>query len=569
MTAVVSLLSFVSTLLMAVENESETAYTRSYNVAEILRRYPYYPFAVEYWTEHIDEIKEITSGDSNSDELMNAGLKLLDKYGAAKLDDLSEEAIRSMTKEEQKTLALMTYHEVSEYLRVINHMQKATLDGPLLVGVSEDEKMIMLARMGKSSFKVGDEINFSDSYFLNLYAGAKSDLSYSEKNIVIIPIKNKKTYTAVAYPVEKDGKTIAIALTGAIDNYIKHVSFNQTRRILLSIVIIALVSGILLLYMLYKELINPIEKIQVGVQTYTRDFNTGELVEEMSYIKNRNEIGRLADDIGVMAERIKEYSEEKTKLASEKARISSEITLAASIQKSAMPVDFPSADTERRYEIYASMKPAKAVGGDFYDFFMIDDDNLALLIADVSDKGVGAAMFMMKSKSIIANNVSLEKSPARALKDSNISLIKNNDEAMFVTVWLGILQLSTGRLVACNAGHERPVLRHGDDGFRLFNDEHCNFLGGFESAVYEDYELQLDPGDKLFLLTDGVPDASDEEANRFGFDGIIETLNKDPDASPKQIIENISNNLMAFVNGAEQFDDITMLALEYKENVNQ
>ena len=191
------------------------------------------------------------------------------------------------------------------------------------------------------------------------------------------------------------------------------------------------------------------------------------------------------------------------------------------------------------------MKPAKEVGGDFYDFFLIDEDHLGLVIADVSGKGVPAALFMMIAK-------------------TNEALCSNNQVDMFVTVWIGILELSTGKLQAANAGHEYPVLKHPDGRFELFRDKHGFVLGGIEGAKYKEYELQMEPGAKLFVYTDGVPEATDAENRMFGLERMMEALNREPDAVPGRILENVHEAVNIFVRDAEQFDDLTMLCLEYK-----
>ena len=177
--------------------------------------------------------------------------------------------------------------------------------------------------------------------------------------------------------------------------------------------------------------------------------------------------------------------------------------------------------------------------------------------------GVPAAMFMMFCKNVVANNVKLGNSPANALNSANKTICANNSKNMFVTVWLGILEISTGHLTAANAGHEYPMLKHGDS-FTLFKDKHGMPVGFMDIITYQEYELDLKPGDKLFVYTDGVPEATAEDKEMFGTDRTLEVLNKNPDATPQQMLENVKEGVDAFVKDAEQFDDLTMLAIEYK-----
>ena len=247
------------------------------------------------------------------------------------------------------------------------------------------------------------------------------------------------------------------------------------------------------------------------------------------------------------------------------ARIESELDLATRIQADMLPNIYPAFPDRPEFDIYATMDPAKEVGGDFYDFFLVDDDHLCMVIADVSGKGVPAALFMMASKIILANNAMMGKSPAQILTDTNAAICSNNREEMFVTVWLGILEISTGRLTAANAGHEYPVLKNPDGAFELIKDKHGFVIGGMDGARYKEYELMLKPGSKLFFYTDGVPEATDAQGQMFGTDSMIAALNLDNTAEPEQILKNVRAAVDGFVKDAEQFDDLTMLCMEYKE----
>ena len=255
---------------------------------------------------------------------------------------------------------------------------------------------------------------------------------------------------------------------------------------------------------------------------------------------------------------------EQEEITEEAAKTKAELETATQIQASQLPNTFPAFPEKTEFDIFAHMTPAKEVGGDFYDFFLIDDDHLCLVIADVSGKGVPAALFMMASKIILADNAVMGKSPSEILYDSNNAICANNKLEMFVTVWIGILEISTGKLSAANAGHEYPALKKAGSGFAIFKDKHSFVLGGQEGMKYKEYEIRLEPGDKLFVYTDGVPEAQDPDGNMFQMERMINALNEDPDASPEQILGNVRGSIGRFVREAEQFDDLTMLCLEYK-----
>jgi len=248
----------------------------------------------------------------------------------------------------------------------------------------------------------------------------------------------------------------------------------------------------------------------------------------------------------------------------ETARIATELDLATRIQADMVPNIYPAFPDRREFDIYATMDPAKEVGGDFYDFFLVDDDHLCMVMADVSGKGVPAALFMMASKIILANNAMMGKTPGKILEDTNAAICSHNREEMFVTVWLGILEISTGKLTAANAGHEYPVVKRGDGSYELYRDKHGFVIGGMAGMKYKEYEMTLEPGSRLFLYTDGVPEATDAGNGMYGLDRMIAALNETKDGSTVDVLKRLRASVDAFVGDAEQFDDLTMLCMEYR-----
>ena len=314
---------------------------------------------------------------------------------------------------------------------------------------------------------------------------------------------------------------------------------------------------------LHRTLLQPLRLISAEATRFSRE---GSLPKKKldEKIRNKDEIGELAVSIDRMEEQIQDYVENLTKITAEKERISTELSLATRIQTAMLPHVFPPFPDRTEFDLYASMDPAKEVGGDFYDYFLVDDDHLCLVMADVSGKGVPGALFMMASKIILQSVTMLDKTPAEILSKTNEAICSNNEAQMFVTVWVGILEISTGKLTAANAGHEYPVLKKPDGHFELYKDKHGFVLGGMDGLVYREYELQLAPGSKLFLYTDGVPEATDAENELFGTERMLRALNEDPNAEPEQLLKNVRRAVDAFVKDAEQFDDLTMLCMEYR-----
>ena len=316
-----------------------------------------------------------------------------------------------------------------------------------------------------------------------------------------------------------------------------------------------------------KTLVKPINAISEAAQQYVKDRSAGKKDTDhfaLLNIRTGDEVENLSLIMADMEQELAVYEDNLTRYTAEKERILTELELANRIQAAMVPHTFPAFPDRKEFDIYATMKPAREVGGDFYDFFLTDDDHLCMVMADVSGKGIPAALFMMASKIILANNAMSGKSPARILTDTNTAICSNNQEEMFVTVWLGILEISTGKLTAASAGHEYPVLKKSfDSGFELLKDKHGFVIGGMDGVSYKEYELTLEPGAKLFLYTDGVPEATDTRNRMFGTERMLEALNEEPDAAPEKILQNVRKSVDGFVRLAEQFDDLTMLCMEY------
>ncbi len=247
---------------------------------------------------------------------------------------------------------------------------------------------------------------------------------------------------------------------------------------------------------------------------------------------------------------------------------SKELGLATEIQMHMLPSIFPAFPERKEFDIYASMTPAKEVGGDFYDFFLIDKDHLGLVIADVSDKGVPAALFMMASKIMVQNFMMLGQSPKVALESVNKQICHNKQDEMFVTIWVAVLDLKTGVMTCANAGHEKPVIKQKDGLFEIVKDKHGFVVGWFPESKYEEYEIKLEKGAKLFVHTDGVPEATLNN-ERFGRERMIESLNNYKDLPVEEIVKNMKKDIDEFAKNQQQFDDITMLCLEYRGYENE
>jgi sigma-B regulation protein RsbU (phosphoserine phosphatase) len=335
-----------------------------------------------------------------------------------------------------------------------------------------------------------------------------------------------------------------------------------TRSIIGAILmLIALVvSAIVIISKTSTKEVEPITKLAESM----REMGGVNMFFEMEDIyKTGDEIQDLAESFGALTEKMRNYVDEIMEIMMAKERVKTELALATRIQSDMLPSIFPAFPERTEFNIYASMTPAKEVGGDFYDFFFVGEDYLAMVIADVSGKGIPAAMFMMMAKCIIQTQVIACRDPHTVLEDVNNIIYANNKEKMFVTVWVGILDINTGLIVASNAAHEYPFLKEPDSKFEKIEEPHGIMLGLRKNRKHTNYEIQMKPGSKLFVYTDGVPEAMDTDGELFGMDRLLSALNDAADSTPEEILGNVDREVREFMGNAEQFDDLTMLCIEY------
>ena len=315
--------------------------------------------------------------------------------------------------------------------------------------------------------------------------------------------------------------------------------------------------------LLSKSLINPLMLIRDNLQSFASNTSVEDTLLES--IRTNDEMEDLARAVTNMERDIVASIDNIETITAERERIGAELNVATRIQADMLPSKFPAFPDRHEFDIYATMSPAKEVGGDFYDFFLVDDDHLALVMADVAGKGVPAALFMVISKTLIKNRTLMggELSPAKILYDVNNQLCEGNESDMFVTAWLAIIELSTGKGIVANAGHEHPAIRRAGGEYELSVYKHSPAIATMEGISFGEHEFLLHPGDSIFVYTDGVPEATTFDNVLYGTDRLISALNKEPDAAPEKLLKNVTDSISSFVMKAPQFDDITMLGFTY------
>jgi len=410
----------------------------------------------------------------------------------------------------------------------------------------------------------------------------------SQEDDSLVYISNTDSYgwlcSAMVWMRDDSGHGYAVMCVDISMNDVMADRMDFLRVVLFAILLAMVAACVILVLLVNRFVVNPINQVARAALQYVSDrrtsegrsastgvrrISTGEDGEECSAISKLNirtgdEIQALSEAIKTMELEINEYIQDLTTVTAEKERIGAELNVATQIQADMLPRIFPAFPEREEFDVYATMNPAKEVGGDFYDFFLVDDDHLAVVIADVSGKGVPAALFMVIAKTLIKNHAQNQEAPGTVFTQTNEQLCEGNDAGLFVTGWMGVLEISTGKFVYVNAGHNPPLLKRAGGTFEWLKSRPGFVLAGMEGVRYRENTLQLEPGDRLYLYTDGVTEATNSHEELFGDERLQNALNEYMDLPVEQFLPKIKECIDAFVGDADQFDDITMLALDYQ-----
>ena len=544
-----------------VENRAE-------EIADEVRRsvleYPAYRWLLRFWHDRADSLDiEYDVGFTGETKTEQKCREFTAAHPELQLQYLTELEIQSLPEEEQKLYAEIAY---SWLITRIDQIKRAYhIDYLFCVASKEpfDTQFFLFSGAEENSVR---GTSYEEVYPLGHFVTVAESQQLAMQNA-----RENSSHLADAgdyvdyytYLCSFDETAVFIGMTYNYSDLREDVR-TQTRTgttyAILNQTLLSLVTLLLISYFVLR----PLKGVQQNIRLYRETKDSQTVTKNLAQIRSSNEIGQLSEDVSDLALEIDDHLEKIRSITAEKERIGAELELATKIQNSMLPSIFPPFPDRSEFDIYASMDPAKEVGGDFYDFFLVDPDHLCMVIADVSGKGIPAALFMMASKIILQSCAMLGSSPGEILTKTNEAICSKNPENMFVTVWVGILEISTGKLTAANAGHEYPVIKQPDGSFALYKDRHGFVLGGLSDARYREYELQLEPGAKIFVYTDGVAEAKNADNEMFGVERTVAALNKQPEAAPEQILQNVRRAVDDFVKDEEQFDDLTMLCLEYQ-----
>lgn len=528
-----------------------------------IMEYEAYKWLFRYWYSHSADL------DIEYDAAYNDGTKTVEKvksfaerHPETHLKYVSEYDLLGMTEEDRKLYAEIAYSWLTDRIDQIKNVHDVDYLFVVMTEEPYDEQFFVLSGAYPGAVRGTD---YEEVYTL----GVTSAVGQSQQKAMENAIKNRNhladagDYLDFYSFLDRAGGTpILVGLTYDLTSINEQIQ-SETRNDTAAAVLGQLGLSVICMLMVYFLALRPLKTVQANIRRY-RETKDGLAVKaDLSRVNSKNEIGELTKDIIELTEEIDNYVDEIETITSEKQRIESELDMARRIQLSMMPNLFPPFPERKEFYLHAYVDPAREVGGDFYDYFFIDDDHLCLVIADVSGKGVPAALFMMAAKIILKSSAMQGKSPAEILTATNRAICENNPQDMFVTVWLGVLELSTGNLTAVNAGHEYPAVKRADGRFEVIKTKHGLFIGGMDDVTYKEYKLNLKPGDKIFVYTDGLPEATDSAGEMLGMDRMTDALNEYLDEKPRPLIEGMRESVNKFVKDAEQFDDITMMCLEY------
>ena len=470
----------------------------------------------------------------------NTGNALCDEY------NLSYSRMNTLCQMQEVALIYVISVDTSDYnsfLSVFNTVNQKSIYTPWEVGFARQTTNEEYRAVYRDIYENGKE---------TAHIVRDNGLNGSAPHITtLVPVKND------------DGKVTAILCVQRFMERLNDVRKGYIIKVNMLMVALALCATFFWMLIINRQFVMPIKRILGEAKRFSEENSAPEapLKEKNSFTL---EISMLASAIETMEDETLKYIENLTAAVSEKQRVGTELHVASMIQEGMIPTVFPPFPDKKVFDLHAMMTPAKEVGGDFYDYFMPDDDHLCFVVADVSGKGIPAALFMMVTKILIKERALAGGTPGEILSFVNKRICENNVADMFVTVWFGILDIPAGKISASNAGHDHPVIMHADGRTEILKTKSGPVIGAFEDVRFRDFEIDVKKSDKIFLYTDGLIEATNSDLKMFGMDAMIDSLEKARELSPKAIIDSVWEDVTAFVGDAPQFDDLTMLCLEYK-----
>ncbi len=562
---------FQSVTNAARENYQDAAYIGEYfkNIAPC-------KWLFSYWLDH-PETMEYTEEDVVGTVVIHAFQAFTAGHGSDLAALESGNILSGLSEEDKAEYAKIFYHFMVWYINNgfesdEDYTQGYMVDGPMIACVKDGKTYILINLDENYPYSPGDPVDIlpmEDKTRLNdddipVYLGdnykwiARTD-------------PDEKNYGAEIYPLKDDeGEIYGYIISGINSKAIDSMNTEWSYRIMKRGILLSALIFIVILLIVYRTIVRPLSMVDRGVRAYADNKNVDEVRARVEKVRSGNEVGRLADGISDMAAEIEDHIRTNKEMTEMQARADAELDFARQIQTSAVPSVFPPFPDEKSFGLFAKMDTARQVGGDFYDFFLLPDDKLAIVIADVSDKGVPAALFMMRAKTLIKTYVSSGLPVDEVADLTNRALCEDNEMEMFVTVWIGFLDLKTGVIQYVHGGHTFPVI-FSQRGAKPVKKIKELMFGYIADTSFHAQTFRLKKGDSLFLYTDGVNEAMDPDGAQYGEERLLNLLGScaedteemDDNAFCESVCRKVSEDIDRFTKGCPQSDDITMLCVRW------
>lgn len=555
----------------------ESAYYRADDMCEVIKSVSSLPLVLTFLEEHPDLMEEALERaaqvtDLSSEEYWSQVDELLgfeEALGVSDLMMIPQEEFLSRDEEWQGRASVVICLNIWTMLYTFLETKVEALQGPVLIRDTTDGGLRVWYNADQAyALSPGEILSPDETSLKKLHNAEPRSLSegvseqMAEDAVIKASLKEEgKTKTLVLVPVFQNLEQQVFVGFGINNNYIFQRCLLQSLSLIVIDLLLCILLGAGLWAAAFYLVVKPLENIQRQLHTYIKEKDSGELTSGLDRIRSGNEIGTLSYDIAHVVRDLEQNASEKQQLADERAQMDKELEHAAAIQRSMLPREFPPDGS--RLELYASMTPAKEVGGDLYDFFRVDSNHIAMVIADVSGKGIPAALFMMRSRTLIKRMTLTLKDPAVILEQVNDALCENNEENQFITTWMLLLDLTSGRCAEVNAGHTKPALWRKGGGYQLVRTMHDLPLGMMENISFRVNEWVLEPGERVFVYTDGLTEAENVQQEQFGEERLLAALNEAGDISQEALLKFVTEKVHAFTGEAEQSDDLTMMGFTY------
>lgn len=558
-----------------VANTARENYQEAEYIGEYLMDLVPCKWLFSYWLDH-PETMEYTEEDIRGTVVLNDFQTFIAEHDSDLAAMESGEIISGLSEEEKAEYAKILYRYIVWYIHDgfesdEDYTQTYMVDGPMIACVKDGKTYIVISIEENYPYSPGDPI---DIFPMEEKTRLNDDLPvFLNDNYKWIARTDpdEKNYGAEIYPFTDDeGGIYGYMIVGINSKAIDSINTDWSHRIMKRDIILSFFIFLVILLIVYLTVIRPLSMVDKGVREYADKKNMDGIRERMKKVRADNEVGRLADGISDMAQEIEDHIRENKQMTEKQARADAELDFARQIQTSAVPSVFPPFPDKTSFGLFASMDTARQVGGDFYDFFLISDERLALVIADVSDKGVPAALFMMKAKTLIKTYAGHGMPVEEVARHTNRALCEDNEMEMFVTVWIGFLDLKTGVIQYIHGGHTLPIL-FGNGRTKPVRQLKELMFGYLPDAVFHSQILRLKRGDSLFLYTDGVNEAMDPDGRQYGEERLQklldscaeETEEKDSNVFCETVCRRVAEDIDEFTKGTAQSDDISMLCVRW------